>query len=134
MKYFDHINISKLNIGYRNSYITNQANRYDFYQNTLKITHPGTYFFTIYQENGRKYKNASGVYQKSPSWLFLAKVTSPDQSIIAVKASASGYQHTTVEAHLEPGDYVILSKVSWNYWEEHPYVISSYGPGKVFFE
>lgn len=73
MKYFDHINISKVNLGNRNSYVINNANRYDFNCNSITIKQAGTYFFTVYQDNGRKYKNASGVYQKSPSWIFLAK-------------------------------------------------------------
>ena len=79
MKYFDHINISKVNLGYRNSYVSNFTNRYDFYSNIIKITQPGTYFFTVYQDNGRKYKNSSGVYQKSPSWLFLANLLKTSQ-------------------------------------------------------
>lgn len=74
VKYFDHINISKVNLGYRNCHIVNTANRYDFYYNPLVIGSAGHYFFTIYQDNGRKYKGSSGVYQKSPSWLFLAKI------------------------------------------------------------
>lgn len=74
VKYFDHINISKVNLGNRNSYVTNNANRYDFYYNRFVIVHEGTYFFTLYQDNGRKYKNGSGVYQKSPSWLFLGRI------------------------------------------------------------
>lgn len=49
IKYFDHINISKVNLGNRNSFITNNANRYDFYCNRIRISQKGTYFFTIYQ-------------------------------------------------------------------------------------
>lgn len=98
----------------------------------------GTYFFTVYQDNGRKYKNASGVYQKSPSWIFLAKAeqTNAEGEIIKINAlacNASAYQHSTIEMRLEPGEYLIISKVSWNYWDEHPYVLSSYGPAKVAF-
>lgn len=73
VKYFDHINISKLVLGNCNSYVVNNADRSNFYSNKLTVTQEGTYFFTIYQENGRKYKNSPGVYQKSPSWIFLSK-------------------------------------------------------------
>lgn len=49
VKYFDHINICKVSLGNRNSYVTNLANRYDFYSNTITINQAGTYFFTVYQ-------------------------------------------------------------------------------------
>lgn len=105
VKYFDFINISKLNLGNRNSYVTNNANRYDFYQNVFKIKQKGNYFFTIYQDNGRKYKNGSGVYQKSPSWLFLGRVDQMSQTgdaltVTAIVCNASGCQYSTVEALL----------------------------------
>lgn len=85
------------------------------------ITHPGHYFFTIYQDNGRKFKGSSGVYQKSPSWLFLAKIdkisSTGEASFAAVAYNASAYHHSTVSADLNPGEYLLISKVSWNYWE-----------------
>jgi len=67
----------------------------------IRIKERGTYSFTLYQDNGRKYKNGSGVYQKSPSWLFLAKVEQLSEvgealSMVAIAANASGYQHSTV--------------------------------------
>lgn len=82
-----------------------EANRYDFNYNVVNIKQRGLYFFTIYQDNGRKYKNGSGVYQKSPSWLFLAKIDQMNETghvlaMTAIACNASGYQHSTVEALL----------------------------------
>lgn len=52
----------------------------------------------------------------------------------AITSNASSYQYSTIEGYLLPGDYVIVSRVNWNYWEEHQYVITSYGPTTVCFD
>lgn len=136
--YFDHINISKVNLGFRNSHVTNEGNRFNFYSNKVVIKSKGDYFFTLYQENPRKYKNSTGVIQKSKSWLFLGRIHqfTEDGEIAAIKSiasSATNLKDNTVETTLEPGVYVILSNISWNYWESHHYTITSYGPDKVNF-
>ena len=135
--YFDHINISKVNLGYRNSYVTNEASRYSFYQNKVIVKSKGDYYFTLYQENPRKYRS-SGSFEKSKSWMFLAKIDSFTESgsiskLTAIASSTSSHRDNTIETTLEPGAYVILSSVTWNYWESHHYTITSYGPDKVAF-
>lgn len=74
----------------------------------FKINDGGDYFFTLYQENGRKYKNMSTVYEKSKSWLFLAKIISKSPNkkidkIVAIACVSSNYQDPTIETTLEPG-------------------------------
>ena len=103
--YFDHINISKVNLGFRNSHVTNEGNRFSFYQNRLIIKSKGDYFFTLYQENPRKYKNSAGVIQKSKSWLFLAQIQkySEDGKIANIQSIASSgkiFKDNTIETTL----------------------------------
>lgn len=72
--YFDNINISKVNLGYVHTWVTNPGNRYQFYENRLTIQHQGDYFFTVYQENPRRYRGSIGSFNKCKSYLFLAKI------------------------------------------------------------
>lgn len=80
MVYFDHINISKVNLAYRNSHVTNFSSRFEFYENRFVIKDKADYFFTLYQENGRKFRNMATVYEKSKSWMYLAKITKKMES------------------------------------------------------
>lgn len=72
--YFDNINISKLNLGYTHTWVTNEGNRYEFYENRLTVKDPGDYYFTVYQENPRRHRQSGSNYKKSKSYLFLAKI------------------------------------------------------------
>lgn len=136
--YFDHINISKVNLGYRNSHVTNEGSRYSFCLNKVVIKTRGDYYFTLYQENPRKYKNSAGILQKSKSWMFIGEVqsftsTGSVENVRSLACSAMNYKDNTIETTMEPGVYFILSQVQWNYWDTHPYTITSYGPSKVQF-
>ena len=74
-----------------------QSNRYEFYETRFTIKAKGDYFFTLYQENPRKYKNIAA-YEKSKSWLFIMKL---DQGKIkAIASSAKSHQNNTIETTL----------------------------------
>ncbi len=47
---------------------------------------------------------------------------------MSIACKTSSDLDLTIEATLEPGQYVLISKVSWRYWNDHHYKISSYGP------
>ena len=55
--YFDYINICQVNLANRNSWVAIHSNRYEFYETRFTIKTKGDYFFTLYQENPRKFKN-----------------------------------------------------------------------------
>lgn len=72
--YFDNINISKVNLGNVHTCVSNEGNRYEFYENRFTVKNKGDYFFTIYQANPRRYKKTGVNISKSNSYLFLAKI------------------------------------------------------------
>ena len=89
----------------------------------------GDYYFTIYQENPRRY--AGRPYEKSKSWLFLTQ--EKEGKRVAIGSSCKERRDNTIEATLEPGSYVLAAKVQWKLWPKHHFTISSYGPEKVIF-
>lgn len=42
--------------------------------------------------------------------------------------STSQYQVCSVDLDIEPGQYIISAKVVWKFWDDHEYVLTSYGP------
>jgi hypothetical protein len=98
--YFDHINICQMNLSFKNSCINVTSNRYDFNQVTFNVQESGDYYFTIYQENPRKYKNST-VYHKSKSWCFLCQLV--NGKIQAIGSSAVDLRDNTIEATLQKG-------------------------------
>ena len=51
----------------------------------------------------------------------------------AIGSKTTEYRDNTLEATLEPGEYLLISKINWKYWNTHELTITSYGPTKVDF-
>ena len=58
-KYFDNVNISRVELGNINSWVdVNPAFRCLYYRNEFCVEQDGEYHFTIYQENKKKYRKS----------------------------------------------------------------------------
>jgi hypothetical protein len=53
--YFDHVNICRVNLAHKNSWIEVTSDREEFKATSIKIKEKGDYYFTLYQENPRRH-------------------------------------------------------------------------------
>jgi hypothetical protein len=95
----------------------------------LTVNQKGDYYFTIYQENPRRYSGRP--YEKSKSWIFLMRER--DGKRIAIGSNCKDKRDNTIEATLEPGQYLVAARVKWTLWPKHHFTIASYGPDRVLF-
>jgi hypothetical protein len=51
----------------------------------------------------------------------------------AIGSKSTEYRDNTLEATLDPGDYIMISKINWKYWNNYSLTLTSYGPQKVDF-
>lgn len=61
--------------------------------------------------------------------MFLSKINKDSKQ--AIGSRSTEYRDNTLEATLEPGDYLLITRVGWRYWDKHEYTLTSYGPAKV---
>ena len=52
----------------------------------------------------------------------------------AIKASFIDKVDNTITVDLEPGPYILFSKIEWKKWQKRNFTISAYGPFDVKFE
>jgi len=99
MQYFDYINICKINLAYKNSWLEVEAERDEFKAVKIKVAMTGDYYFTIYQENPRRYSGKP--YEKSRSWMFLLE--EDKGKVKAVGSCCKDKRDNTMEVSLEKG-------------------------------
>lgn len=128
--HFEHVNICRVNLSYSNSWVELEADREEFKAVRLTVREKGDYYFTLYQENPRRY--AGRPYEKSKSWMFLLERRA--DKLVAVGSSCKDKRDNTLEASLERGEYLLVARVQWKEWESHSYCLSSYGPERVFMQ
>lgn len=63
--------------------------------------------------------------------MFLSKINKDERQAIGSKSTE--YRDNTLEATLQPGEYLLVVRVGWRYWDKHEYTLTSYGPAKVQF-
>lgn len=119
-----------MNLAYKNSWVELDNDREEFRAVQLKVKQKGDYYFTIYQENPRRYSGKA--YEKSKSWIFL--IQERDGKRIAIGSNCKDKRDNTIEATLEPGNYIIAARVKWTLWQKHHFTLSSYGPERVMFK
>lgn len=101
MKYFDDVNISKINLGYRNSWVTvERAKKNKYYSHHFIVKEPGEYFFTLYQENKKRYKTTIPNYEKSKSWLILTEFDSKTFNIKPIASHVAVIRDNTIACTL----------------------------------
>ena len=130
MTYFDRLTVCFVSLGKVNSTIKLTSNRQHSVMVSFNVKSTGDYFFSIYQENRRKYKS-SGNYDLSKSRFFLGKLVKGCIEAVSSKSCIKSNLH--VESTLDPGDYIISCKVKWNYKEVNSFHLTSYGPDHISF-
>jgi calpain-15 len=90
--HFEHVNICRVNLSFCNSWVELEADREEFKAVRLTVREKGDYYFTLYQENPRRY--AGRPYEKSKSWMFLLE--QKGDKLVAVGSSCKDKRDNTL--------------------------------------
>lgn len=88
MVYFSRITVCFVSLGKTHGHIALSTDRSHSAMVSFSVKTEGDYFFSIYQESRRKYKQSAN-YKLSKSRLFLAKYTGGKVEAVASKACIS---------------------------------------------
>lgn len=103
-----------------------KSNRHKSGYFRMEVKTPGQYIVSIYQENKRKMNQKYSNYEYSQARLIILKRQGNEMKYIGSRSS-SQYQVCSVDVELDEGEYIISAKVVWKFWEDHEFVLTSYG-------